>query len=146
MWIWFSITTSNIALWCLWVKQSLKDIWVKDVTIASEYLEIVEAIAKPDLWALLEQISAFKGSFTSISFEVEKLIANLRFEVEKFTSNWIARDIVKNVLRNGRFSSYLSLRGPAWFPDRIQRGTQPKTTFDTYLECCPFCSLLSLVF
>ncbi|WZY76381.1 hypothetical protein YC2023_022765 [Brassica napus] len=29
----------------------------------------------------------------------------------------------QNVLRNGRFNSYLSLRGAAWLPDRIQRGT-----------------------
>lgn len=50
------------------------------MTIASDCHEIVEAIAKLDLWpryrALLEQIFALKGSFTSISFEAEKLTAN----------------------------------------------------------------------
>lgn len=61
MWIRSSITTSN---WVPWDSRSYSK-------------------ARP-LSFLLEQISAFKGSFTSISFEVEKL-----------TANWIARDIVK---------------------------------------------------
>ncbi|CAN6991443.1 unnamed protein product [Brassica rapa subsp. trilocularis] len=55
--------------------QSLRNLRIQDVTIASDYHEIVEvleiSIVKPDLWpryrALLEQISALKdGSYLSL--------------------------------------------------------------------------------
>uniref|UniRef100_A0A0D3BGS3 Uncharacterized protein n=1 Tax=Brassica oleracea var. oleracea TaxID=109376 RepID=A0A0D3BGS3_BRAOL len=34
-------------------------------------------------------------------------------------ANTIARDITKNVLKDGRFQSYLALGGPAWLHQRI---------------------------
>lgn len=56
----------------IWVMKSVKDLRVQDVVIASDYHEIVKAIARPELWpqykALVDPISALKGSFASIVF------------------------------------------------------------------------------
>nr|VDD63248.1 unnamed protein product [Brassica oleracea] len=55
--------------------KSVKDLRVQDVVIASDYHEIVKAIARPELWpqykALVDPISALKdGQFNSyLSFE-----------------------------------------------------------------------------
>ncbi|WZZ39620.1 hypothetical protein YC2023_035879 [Brassica napus] len=35
--------------------------------------------------------------------------------------NGIVREIAKSVLRDGRFQSYLALRGPSWLHDRLAR-------------------------
>ena len=49
------------------------------------------------------------------------LFRSIAFELESYSSNQIAREIAKSVLRDGRFQSYLALGGPAWLHQRILR-------------------------
>ncbi|KAH0850461.1 hypothetical protein HID58_095508 [Brassica napus] len=75
---------------------------------------VMEAIKLPLQWpryrALLHQITKLKENFVTITFEGETI-----------QTNGIARDIARSVLRDGRFQSYLALRGPSWLQDRIAR-------------------------
>ncbi|KAG2328756.1 hypothetical protein Bca52824_011484 [Brassica carinata] len=67
------------------------------------YHEVMEAITAPQQWP---------HEFESLTFECVKA-----------SSNGIARDIAKSVLRDGRYQSYLALGGIFWLHDRILRET-----------------------
>ncbi|XP_018487394.2 uncharacterized protein LOC108857880 [Raphanus sativus] len=101
----------------LWAMRSLRDLQMTKVTIALDYQEVMEAIISPQKWPgfrnLLEQVEKLKGEFESLTFECVKA-----------SSNGIARDIAKSVLRDGRYQSYLALGGPSWLHDRILRENQ----------------------
>ena len=98
----------------IWALTCLRDLGVQKVIMASDYYEVVEAIKVPYRWPryrdLLQRIMGFKGTFDSLEFEGEKVVAN-----------GVARDIAKSVLRDGRFQSYLAMGGPSWLHDRIAR-------------------------
>ncbi|KAF3608395.1 hypothetical protein DY000_02049503 [Brassica cretica] len=74
----------------------------------------IDALSSPFNWpryrGLLQQIFCLRDQFHSVVFEGEKI-----------ETNKIARDIAKSVVRNGLFQSYLSLGGPAWLHNRLQR-------------------------
>ncbi|KAF3494053.1 hypothetical protein DY000_02053490 [Brassica cretica] len=98
----------------IWALTCLRDLGVQKVIMASDYYEVVKAIKVPYQWPryrdLLQQIMGFKGTFDSLEFEGEKVVAN-----------GVARDIAKSVLRDGCFQSYLAMGGPSWLHDRIAR-------------------------
>ena len=100
----------------IWALRSLRDLNITRVIIASDYYDVLDAIKTPLQWpryrVWLEQIRSLKEDFES-----------LKFECAKATSNGIARDIAKSVLRDGRYQSYLALGGPSWLHDRIWRET-----------------------
>ena len=98
----------------IWVLQSVRDLHLDSICIASDHRDTVEAVMSPATWprfrCLLEHITVLRSSFLSVSFKVEKVGANL-----------IARDIARSVMRDGCLHSYLALGGPAWLHNRIIR-------------------------
>lgn len=86
----------------IWVLESVRDLRMSSVVIASDHSDTVEAILAPHSWpryrSLLEHIGSLGGSFISVSFEVEKIGAN-----------FISREIARSVFRDGRFQSYISI-------------------------------------
>lgn len=99
-----------------WTLQSLKNLRLSDVIIASDCQAVLEALAQPLVWSryrvIIDQVHRLCSSFDSISWELEALNANN-----------IVREISKSVLRDGRFQSYLALGGPAWLHDRLAQET-----------------------
>lgn len=79
----------------IWALRSLRDLGWTKVIIALDYQEVVEAITAPHMWpklrSLLEQVRKPKEEFVSLVFEGEKI-----------STNSIAREIAKSVLRDGR--------------------------------------------
>lgn len=96
----------------IWVLQSLRDLHLSQVTIASDYFAVVEAINKPSegprFSLFIEYIYVMRSGYDKCEVEMEKPGAN-----------YIVREISKSVIRDGRFQSYLSLGGPSWLHDRI---------------------------
>ncbi|KAF2532939.1 hypothetical protein F2Q70_00031670 [Brassica cretica] len=90
----------------LWALQSLRALHVQEVVIGSDLSELVEAIKRPADWPkyrwLLQQVVKLIGAFPMVGFEIESA-----------TSNFLAREIARSVLRNGLFQSYLALGGPS---------------------------------
>lgn len=58
------------------------------------------------------------------------------FEQESVMSNYIARDIAKSVLQDGRFQFYLALDGLTWLHNRIQDEAHTKV-FSLYFLVPP---------
>lgn len=81
--------------------QSLRDLQFQEVVIGSDLGDLVEAIKRPADWPryrwLLKQVLELTTAFPIVCFEIESK-----------TSNHVAREIAKSVLRNGLFR-YLSL-------------------------------------
>ncbi|KAL0793224.1 hypothetical protein Bca101_064601 [Brassica carinata] len=59
---------------------------------------------------ILQRIEDLCSSFAAVAFESESL-----------SSNRVAREIAKSVLRDGRFQSYLALGGPVWLQQLINK-------------------------
>lgn len=97
-----------------WTLNSLSDLGVTKVVIASDYKEVMEALKSPRQWPryrdLIQQVLKLQDKFEMVSFESEEV-----------TANGIARDIARSVLRDGRLQSYLALGGPSWLHDRLTR-------------------------
>ena len=121
----------------IWALSSLRDLGVSRVTVAVDYHEVVEALKKPQQWPryriLLEKIRNLKEEFESLDFDEEKI-----------STNGIAKDIAKSVLRDGRFQSYLALGGPSWLHDRIARETIRSDVWFLFRMLSLFSSLFSL--
>ncbi|XP_018473662.1 uncharacterized protein LOC108844873 [Raphanus sativus] len=98
----------------IWAMQSLKDLGFPHIIIGLDLLSAFQAIVNVVNWPrfrhLLRSIDKLRESFQSVEFEHESQSTNI-----------IARDIARSVLRDGRFRSYMALGGPAWLHDRIQR-------------------------
>lgn len=98
----------------IWVLQSLRDLYVQEVVIGSDFGALVDALKRPLEWPkyrwLVQQVVGLTGAFSMVCFEIETV-----------SSNFVAREIAKSVLRNGLFQSYLALGGPSWLQDRIRR-------------------------
>lgn len=106
------ITTEFRVL--IWSMQSLRDLHIKDIVIASDCQAVYAALLKPLEWpryrVFIEHILWLKSGFVSYSFELETIKANT-----------IAREISKSVTRDGKFNSYIALGGPAWLHNLIAR-------------------------
>ncbi|CAN6899496.1 BnaUnng04080D [Brassica napus] len=93
---------------------SVRDLHFENVSIASDHKDTIAAISSPNQWPryryLLEEIKELAQSFSMVVFEEEQV-----------STNSIARDIAKSVLRFGQFQSYLALGGPAWLHERLYR-------------------------
>ncbi|KAG2304109.1 hypothetical protein Bca52824_032760 [Brassica carinata] len=111
----FSPNRVTDELRCLvWALRSMKALDYQEIVVGSDFQEIIDAVKNPKEWPryrdLLQQIGTLCGLFQSIAFETESP-----------SSNQIAREISKSVLRDGRLQSYLALGGPAWLHQRILR-------------------------
>lgn len=98
----------------IWVMQSLRDLHIKDLVIASDCQATNAALLKPLEWpryrVFIECIHRLMAEFDSCSFQLEMTIANS-----------IVRAIYTSVTRDGRFHSYIALGGPTWLHDLIAR-------------------------
>ncbi|KAF3536980.1 hypothetical protein F2Q69_00019599 [Brassica cretica] len=82
--------------------------------VGSDLHDLINAVMRQSNWprfrALLSRVRILCLSFPSVAFESESA-----------SSNGIAREIAKSVLRDGRFHSYLAMGGPAWLHQQIFR-------------------------
>ncbi|CAH2078665.1 unnamed protein product [Thlaspi arvense] len=78
----------------MWAMQSLADLRIKEVVIASDHPAVIEAILKPTLWPRLRSFTGYinrlRGTFNICDMELEHP-----------KGNSIARDISKSVTREG---------------------------------------------
>lgn len=97
-----------------WALRSMKDLGYKEVIIASDLVDLFSAVKRPTDWPrfriLLQRIEGLCSHFTAVAFETESV-----------SSNQVAREIAKSVLRDGRFQSYLAMGGPAWLHHLINK-------------------------
>ncbi|XP_013679317.2 uncharacterized protein LOC106383806 [Brassica napus] len=110
----FSPDRLTSELRCLeWALQSMKDLGYQDVVVGSDLHDLINAVMRQVNWprfrAILSRVSTLCLSFPSVAFESESA-----------SSNGIAREIAKSVLRDGRFQSYLAMGGP-WLHQQIVR-------------------------
>ena len=111
----FSPDRLTSELRCLeWALQSMKDLGYQDVVVGSDLHDLISAVMRQVNWpryrAILSRVSTLCLSFPSVAFESESA-----------SSNGIAREIAKSVLRDGRFQSYLAMGGPAWLHQQFFR-------------------------
>lgn len=106
----------------VWSLESLRDLRIRNVVLAMDSTLAFQAVSNPHNWPryrlLLHDIECLFADFN-----------NLTFELEAQSSNAIACDIAKSVLRDGRFQSYLALGGPSWLHDRLENESVGNTSF-----------------
>ncbi|KAG2271256.1 hypothetical protein Bca52824_065811 [Brassica carinata] len=97
----------------IWSLRSLGDLGFKDVVIGVDNQEAIKEISNASAWpryrSFLDTIAGLRNSFEAVHFEQESM-----------KTNFIARDISRSVLRDGRYQTYLALGGPAWLHNRIR--------------------------
>lgn len=113
----FSPNRLTAELRCLeWAFQSMKDLGYQEVVISSDLHDLLQAIQKVSDWPrfriILQRIQGLCSQFSLVAFEGKTK-----------TSNRIAREIARSVLRDGRFQSYLALGRPAWLQHLINGET-----------------------
>lgn len=89
------------------------DLGFKDVVIGVDNQEAIKEISNASAWpryrSFLDTIAGLRNCFKAVHFEQESM-----------KTNFIARDISRSVLRDGRYRTYLALGGPAWLHNRIR--------------------------
>ncbi|KAF8110395.1 hypothetical protein N665_0084s0005 [Sinapis alba] len=90
----------------LWALQSMKNQGYQEIVIVSDFREIIESMKKPSDWPMFQVLIQKIGTLCA-------RLRSVAFEAESASSNQIAREIEKSVLRDGHFQSYFSLGGPA---------------------------------
>ncbi|EOA29646.1 hypothetical protein CARUB_v10015148mg, partial [Capsella rubella] len=97
--------------WCL---KSLKDLHITSCEVWSDCHAALSALANPVAWPKYQSIlDNFAGCLQSMEV--------ISFYVSSPKENVVTRDIAKSVTREGRLTSYLSLGGPAWLHEKIER-------------------------
>ncbi|XP_023635719.1 uncharacterized protein LOC17884643 [Capsella rubella] len=111
----------------LWAVQTLRDLRVKNVVIASDCQAAIAALYNPSYWP------QYRGLVNAIIITCQaKSFDYITFEVVSRHSNSIAGDIAFSVMRDGRFNGYLASGhgpSPAWLNDRILSEAQPRYVF-----------------
>ncbi|CAH8256651.1 unnamed protein product [Arabidopsis lyrata] len=69
----------------------------------------------------LRNCTASCGAYKdSIRFMWIHVMRDVTFQISSPKANSLARNIVSSVTREGRFNSYMAIRGPAWLHNRIE--------------------------
>ncbi|CAA7025596.1 unnamed protein product [Microthlaspi erraticum] len=85
----------------IWSLQSLKDLHLSKVSIASDMIGAIDAITKPVEWPRYRV-------FTSQIAQLWLSFESCEFELEKSSANSIVRDISSSVTRYGLFQFYMA--------------------------------------
>lgn len=98
------------VLWCL---RSLHDLHNNSCEIWSDCGAVLTAIEKPTEWP------KYRSQLSKI-LQVIQVMGEVSFHLSSPKANSLARDIACSVTKEGRFTSYLSMGGPAWLHTRIE--------------------------
>ncbi|KAG7545626.1 hypothetical protein ISN44_As12g010680 [Arabidopsis suecica] len=101
----------HCVLWCL---RSLHDLHFDSCELWSDCSAAIAAIGKPSDWP------KYRSQLDKIS-QALQVMREVRFNLSSPKANVLARAIACSVTKEGRFTSYLALGGPAWLQERIAR-------------------------
>ncbi|KAF8089146.1 hypothetical protein N665_0516s0005 [Sinapis alba] len=92
-----------------------KDLLLTELILSFDHHDTIEAVTNPGYWPRYRYLLEQNLQLTRCCF------SSVQFEVAKVECNSVARDIVKSLMRDGIFQSYLALGGPAWLHGRLHR-------------------------